>query len=192
MQAVIPLWKAGKETLMSGLSLQGHQEFCSKNMLVWPLNSLTFSVNVIFLHRGPTPAEGYVVSSEEWEKCWMIEEDQRAKIWERLPYKLTSANNERINAEDNQKWYLVPIEVIPHSQKNMQASCWLGCSDGGSYKHMWWTRAKVSTFWDLVFDEISKITHQSIKNTPEQAPQMHKILIPVGSSTNNHCHLLER
>ena len=46
--------------------------------------------------------------------------------------------------------------------KNYSAQCFRGCSDTGTYHHIWWSCPKALTFWTEIFNIASILTKKKI------------------------------
>ena len=95
---------------------------------------------------------------KRWEK--LLKLDVAIEDWQTIFLNVSNASL-CVNIKENffkllSFWYLTPSKMR-NIYKNDQWLCWKGCSEVGTYFHIWWSCVKMQTFWKMIHVSIQKI-----------------------------------
>lgn len=100
---------------------------------------------------------GKTLESADWNLIWSVTK---------------SASPNVLAVEANYKvltrWYLVPVRVAKYTQ-NYSAQCFHGCTELGTYFHVWWTCPIAQNYWKEIFHIASKLLNINLSLDPTMA-----------------------
>ena len=106
----------------------------------------------------------------KWEED--LERTLEISEWNQIWSTTKTASPNIMASEANYKvltrWHLVPARVAKYVQ-NYSPQCFRGCTDLGTYLHIWWSCPKAQTFWKGIFKIVTKLLGKTILPDPAMA-----------------------